>query len=94
MALLPPGAARNALDCALWDLEARLAGRGVAEMIGAPEPGRIASALTIVIDTPDAMARKPPRKWRDAPLLKVKVDAQDPADAQSAPCAPRRPMPR
>ena len=77
-ALLPPGAARNAVDCAMWDLEARLAGRDVAAMIGAPSPTRMASALTIVIDTPAMMAAAA-ADIADAPLLKVKVDADDPA---------------
>lgn len=74
--LLPPGAARNAVDCALWDLESRLAGRDVAAMIGAPAPTRLASALTIVIDTPEAMAAAA-AEVADAPLLKVKVDAEE-----------------
>ncbi len=78
--LLPPGAARNAVDCALWDLEARQAGRSVAALIGAPEPDTLASALTIGIDTPMAMAAAA-RAVASAPLLKVKVDATDP-DAQ------------
>lgn len=77
-ALLPAGAARNAVDCAMWDLEARLAGRDVAAMIGAPAPTRLASALTIGIDTPPTMAAAAAR-LADAPLLKVKVDADDPA---------------
>lgn len=76
--LLPPGAARNAVDCAMWDLEARLAGRDVAAMIGAPAPARLASALTVGIDTPDAMAAAA-AAIADAPLLKIKVDADDPA---------------
>jgi L-alanine-DL-glutamate epimerase-like enolase superfamily enzyme len=78
LAELPPGAARNAIDCALWDLEARLSGRSVAAAISAPEPERLASALTIVIDTPEAMARAA-ASVAHAPLLKVKVDANDPA---------------
>lgn len=78
LSLLPAGAARNALDCALWDLEARRTGRTVADMIGAPGPVPMASALTIVIDTPEAMAAAA-REVRHAPLLKVKVDAEDPA---------------
>jgi L-alanine-DL-glutamate epimerase-like enolase superfamily enzyme len=77
-AALAPGAARNALDCALWDLEARLAGRSVAGLIGSGEPEPMATALTIVIDTPDAMARAA-AALAHAPLLKVKVDASDPA---------------
>lgn len=80
LGLLPPGAARNALDCALWDLEARLGGRSVADKIGAPEPQRLVSALTIGIDTPMAMAVAA-SKIADAPLIKVKVDATIP-DAQ------------
>ncbi|MES2056465.1 MAG: N-acetyl-D-Glu racemase DgcA [Pseudomonadota bacterium] len=78
LSLLPPGAARNAIDCALWDLEARQSGKSVASLIGAPEPQRLASALTIVIDTPEAMARATVA-LADAPLLKIKVDANDPA---------------
>ena len=77
LAAMPAGAARNAVDCALWDLEARLSGRSVAAMIGAPEPERLASALTIVIDTPDAMADAA-EALAHVPLLKVKVDAEDP----------------
>lgn len=78
LALLPPGAARNAIDCALWDLESRLTGRSVAEMISAPAPMRMASALTIIIDTPAAMAEAA-AALAGAPLLKIKVDADDPA---------------
>lgn len=77
LSLLAPGAARNAIDCALWDLEARRSGRDVAAIIGAPAPERLASALTIVIDTPEAMAAAAAR-LADAPLLKIKVDANDP----------------
>lgn len=77
---IPPGAARNAVDCALWDLEARLLGRTVAEIIGAPEPTSLVSALTIGIDTPGAMAAAA-AAVADAPLLKIKVDADDPAAA-------------
>ncbi|WP_308515375.1 N-acetyl-D-Glu racemase DgcA [Sphingomonas flavescens] len=77
---IPPGAARNAIDCALWDLEARLSGRTVAALIGAPEPTALISALTIGIDTPDAMAAAA-AAVADAPLLKIKVDADDPAAA-------------
>lgn len=74
---LPAGAARNALDCALWDLEARLAGNDVAAMIGGATLRPVATALTISIDTPEAMAAAA-RRVADAPLLKVKVDASDP----------------
>ncbi len=82
LGLLPPGAARNAVDCALWDLESRAAGKPVAAMIGSPEPERLASALTIGIDTPMMMGVAA-RSIADAPLIKIKVDATLP-DAQIA----------
>jgi L-Ala-D/L-Glu epimerase / N-acetyl-D-glutamate racemase len=75
--LLPAGSARNAVDCALWDLEARQSGRDVAGLLGNPA-GPLVSAITISIDTPDAMAQVATRHAR-APLLKVKVDGEDPA---------------
>ena len=77
LAAMPAGAARNAVDCALWDLEARLAGRSVAQVIGAPEPTRLASALTVGLDAPEAMAAAA-ADVAHAPLLKVKVDASEP----------------
>lgn len=76
--LLPPGAARNAVDCALWDLEARRAGVDVASLAGGAAPGPLVSAITLGIDTPEAMAAAA-RRHSDAPLLKIKVDAEDPA---------------
>jgi L-alanine-DL-glutamate epimerase-like enolase superfamily enzyme len=76
---MPPGAARNAVDCALWDLEARLAGTSVAALAGRLAPAPLASALTIGIDSADAMAAVA-RAAARAPLLKVKVDADGAAD--------------
>jgi L-alanine-DL-glutamate epimerase-like enolase superfamily enzyme len=75
--LLPSGAARNAVDCALWDLEARRSGRDVASLLDIPQPGPLVSALTLVIDTPEAMAQAA-EGLAHAPLLKIKVDADDP----------------
>ncbi|MFM7349713.1 MAG: enolase C-terminal domain-like protein, partial [Erythrobacter sp.] len=76
-ARLPAGAARNALDCALWDLEANLAGRSVADLTGLQPVCDAETAITIVIDTPEAMAAEA-AAFRGVPLLKVKVDADDP----------------
>jgi L-alanine-DL-glutamate epimerase-like enolase superfamily enzyme len=74
---LPPGAARNAADCALWDLGAALTGRPVTEQLHeAPLPS-VATALTIGIDTPDAM-HTAAQRLKEAPLIKVKLDATDP----------------
>lgn len=70
---MPPGSARNALDCALWDLDVRL---GRATLPAAPRP--IATAQTIGIDTPEAMAAAA-RALRGAAIVKVKVDGDDPA---------------
>ncbi|RSV21442.1 N-acetyl-D-Glu racemase DgcA [Sphingomonas sp. ABOLH] len=91
-ALLPAGAARNAVDSALWDLEARLAGTTVAALAGLDEPVALPSAITIGLDTPDAMARAA-AKVATVPLLKVKVDRTDPA-AQIAAIRSVAPLPR
>ena len=77
LTMMSAGVARNAVDCALWDLEARSSGRDVAAIAGTPSPRPLPSALTIVIDAPEAMAEAA-AKVADAPLLKVKVDAVDP----------------
>ncbi|MBW7897043.1 MAG: dipeptide epimerase, partial [Opitutaceae bacterium] len=77
--LLPPGAARNAIDCALWDLEAQRRGRSVAALLGQPEvlPSLI-SAQTVALDSPERMARAA-GALAHLDLVKVKVDAADPA---------------
>jgi len=79
LAIMPAGAARNAVDCALWDLELRLAGSDIAEALGLEKPLRpIVTAMTVSLDTPDRMAATA-AALADAPLLKVKVDRSDPA---------------
>ena len=52
LGLLPAGAARNALDCALWDLEAKLSGRSVASQICKAAPTAIVTAYTLSLGTP------------------------------------------
>ncbi|PLC28130.1 hypothetical protein C0U44_26100, partial [Klebsiella pneumoniae] len=54
--LLPAGAARNAIDCALWDLQARREGKTLAQLLGVVLPDRVITAQTVVIGTPDQMA--------------------------------------
>src|SRR5580692_4474817 len=77
--VLPAGAARNALDCALWDLAAKRAQRPVHELAGLPAPGPRVTAYTISLDAPDAMAAAA-AKASARPLLKVKLGhAGDPA---------------
>ncbi len=55
--LLPAGAARCALDCALWDLEAKQTGKPVWQLAGLPDPKPVETAVTVALDTPDKMAR-------------------------------------
>jgi L-alanine-DL-glutamate epimerase-like enolase superfamily enzyme len=71
--LLPEGAARNALDCALWDLEAKRTGTPVWRLAGLGEPGDLVTAYTLSIDTPDAMGASAALNAH-RPLLKVKLD--------------------
>jgi L-alanine-DL-glutamate epimerase-like enolase superfamily enzyme len=81
MDLLPPGGARNALDCALWDLEAKQAGKSVWELTGL-EPGLTRTVLTIGIDTPEEMGRK--ASTIDSNRIKVKLDSHLPVERLSA----------
>lgn len=69
---LPPGAARNAVDCAFWDLEAKRAGRPVHELAGLARPAPLTTAYTLSLDTPDAMGRAAAENAH-RPLLKLKV---------------------
>jgi L-Ala-D/L-Glu epimerase / N-acetyl-D-glutamate racemase len=69
---LPPGSARNALDCAYWDVNAKAAGRPAHELAGLGPPAPRVSAYTISLASPGAMAEAAERAaWR--PLLKVKL---------------------
>src|ERR1700704_4102769 len=54
---LPPGAARNALDCALVDLEAKTSGRPAFELLGLAKPVPVRTAFTLSLDTPAAMGQ-------------------------------------
>lgn len=70
--LLPPGAARNAVDCALWDWEAKRAGRRAWELAGLPAPGPELTAFTLSLDAPEAMRAEAARQ-AGRPLLKIKL---------------------
>lgn len=73
--LLPAGAARNAVDCALWDLQARQQQQTLTETLGVALPETIATAQTVVIGTPEQMAASAAALWEaGARLLKVKLD--------------------
>jgi L-alanine-DL-glutamate epimerase-like enolase superfamily enzyme len=75
--LMPPGAARNAVDCALWDLTAKLSKRSVTDLLRTPPLEPMVSALTVSLDEPEAMFAAA-AAISDAPLIKVKVDASQP----------------
>ncbi len=70
--VLLAGAARNAVDCALWDLEAKAAGQRVWEMAGLMAPGPVVTAFTLSLDTPERMEAAA-RRHAGRPLLKVKL---------------------
>src|SRR3979490_2179850 len=70
--LLPAGAARNALDCALWDLEAKISGKRAWELAKIQIVDAVETALTIGLDTPEKRAAAAQAN-KTAPLLKLKL---------------------
>lgn len=75
--LLPPGPARNGLDCAMWDLEAARSGRSVWSLAGIDMPDRVATAMTILLATPEDMAAQA-AAHKDFATLKLKLGGADP----------------
>jgi L-alanine-DL-glutamate epimerase-like enolase superfamily enzyme len=73
---MKPGAARNALDCAFWDLSAKRAGKPVHELAGLPAPKPLVTAYTISLAEPDIMAEQAAKAAGRA-LLKVKLGSAD-----------------
>jgi L-Ala-D/L-Glu epimerase len=74
--ILPAGAARNALDCALWDLLAKTTGKPVWELAGMAAPKPVLTAFTISLDEPEIMAAAAIAA-AGRPLLKVKIGGAD-----------------
>jgi L-alanine-DL-glutamate epimerase-like enolase superfamily enzyme len=72
-ALLPPGGARNALDCALWDLEAREAGRPVWQLAGLPAPKPLLTTVTLGADDP-AVVHAGAAALAGVKAIKLKLD--------------------
>jgi L-Ala-D/L-Glu epimerase len=70
--LLPPGGARNALACALWELDARRAGRPVWALAGLPPPRPLVTTFTLGAEAPEVMAAGA-RRWAQARALKMKL---------------------
>jgi L-alanine-DL-glutamate epimerase-like enolase superfamily enzyme len=82
-ALLPPGAARNALDCALWDLEAKRLGVRAWTLAGRARLDPVKTAYTLSLDTPNAMAEQARANAR-RPMLKLKIGGPDDLEAVAA----------
>jgi L-alanine-DL-glutamate epimerase-like enolase superfamily enzyme len=82
-ALLPPGAARNALDCALWDLEAKQAGVPAWTLAGLAAPGPVETAFTLSLGSAESMGEAA-RGAADRPLLKLKIGGADDLDRVEA----------
>jgi L-alanine-DL-glutamate epimerase-like enolase superfamily enzyme len=81
--LLPPGGARNAIDCAMWDLECKKSGRTIWELTGI-DPKPVTTVFTIGLEsTPEAMAAKAAAA-ADAPVLKIKLDGHQPYEKLAA----------
>ena len=81
--ILPPGGARNAVDCALWDLECKQAGKTIWQLTGI-DPKPVTTVFTIGLeDTPEAMAEKA-RAAKDCPILKIKLDSHMPCEKLAA----------
>ncbi|MGH7982566.1 MAG: N-acetyl-D-Glu racemase DgcA [Candidatus Udaeobacter sp.] len=73
--LLPPGAARDALDCALWDLEAKNSGKRVWELANMPIVDQVETSFTISLDTPAKMAAAT-KAAATRPILKLKLGGE------------------
>lgn len=80
--LLPPGGARNALDCALWDLECKTQGRSVWDMLGIT-PLPLVTVATVGLGSPPEMSAKAAH-FADYPLLKIKLDGKEPLSKLNA----------
>jgi L-alanine-DL-glutamate epimerase-like enolase superfamily enzyme len=74
--LLPAGAARNALDCALWDLEAKTSAQRAWELASIPMRNEVETSFTISLDTPEKMGAAA-KGNATAPLLKLKLGGED-----------------
>ena len=79
--LLPPGGARNALDCALWDLEAKRAGQPAWRLAGLESPKPLTTTFTIPANDPGAMAAKAV-EYAQARSLKLKLTGDPALDAE------------
>ena len=73
------GAARNAIDCAFWDFEAKMAGKRVWELAGLPQPQPVTTAYTLSVASPAEMAATAARNAH-RPLIKIKLTGEGDLD--------------
>ena len=78
--LLPPGGARNALDCAMWDLESKQTTKTVSALAGVDTPKPLLTTFTVGVDTPSVMAVRA-REFSQAKAIKIKLNG-DALDAE------------
>jgi len=90
--LLPTGAARNGLDCALWDLEAKRSGKRTWELANLPLVDQVETSFTISLDTPEKMAASARGYGAPGPL-KLKLGGDD-VDLMPLRVSPTRSAPR
>jgi L-Ala-D/L-Glu epimerase len=73
---LPAGAARNAIDCAFWDLEAKRAGKRIWELLGVSALVPVTTAYTLSLESPEAMGHAA-QNAAHRPILKIKLGASN-----------------
>src|SRR5258708_8962043 len=88
---MPPGAARNALDCALLDLDAKTTGQRIWNLLGRPAPRACITAYTISLGSPEAMAPAT-AKAAHRPFLKIKLLRDGDGDRTTPPPHARPPL--
>ena len=80
---MPAGAARNAVDCAFWDLQSKLQGQRIWDALGLSKPQNLLTAYTLSLDTPEKMqAAAEANAMR--PLLKLKLAGEGDLDRVAA----------
>ncbi|MGE0282300.1 MAG: N-acetyl-D-Glu racemase DgcA [Rhizobiaceae bacterium] len=85
MDTMPAGAARNAVDCALWDLESKTTERRVSDLVCPTPPKPLETAYTLSLGTPETMAAQA-REHAHRPLLKIKLGSDGDVERMAAVC--------
>jgi L-alanine-DL-glutamate epimerase-like enolase superfamily enzyme len=87
--LMPPGGARNAVDCALWDLESKKSGKPVWQLVGLAAPRPRVTTFTIGAEDPAFVMRKARETYAGARALKLKLTGETDADIERVRAARR-----